>query len=63
MTKIVYVGPSPAVDIVGGYHAVNGEAVDVPDDLAASLCAGDTFELASKKADPAATDTTPQEGN
>lgn len=60
MTKIIYVGPSPAVDIVGGFHAVNGEPVDVPADLAKSLCEGATFVL-DKKAVPAAADTTPQE--
>lgn len=56
MKFVVYEGPSPAVDIVGGFHAVRGEPVEVPDDLAESLCAGESFTLSKKKstADPAA---------
>lgn len=54
--KIKYVGPSPAVDIIPGYHAAHGHAIEVPDELGRSLCEQDTFEevKSAKKADPAA---------
>lgn len=47
MAKVVYVGPSLAVDIIvpgGAIRAEKNKPVDVPDDLAKSLLAQDTFE-------------------
>ena len=52
MTKVVYDGPSPAVNIAvegGSIVAERGEPVDVPDALAKSLCEQETFSLAEKK--------------
>lgn len=49
MTKIVFVGESPARDIAvpGGFvTAVKGEPVDVPDDVALSLLEQDIYEPA-----------------
>ena len=49
MTKIVFVGESSARDIVvpgGAIHAVKGEPVDVPDDIAKSLLEQDIYEPA-----------------
>lgn len=46
--RIKYVGPSPAVDIAPGYHAEHGKPFDVPDELGANLCAGDTFTVVKK---------------
>ena len=63
MAKVVYVGPSPAVDIVGAGRAVNGEPFDVPAELAKSLCEQDGFEAVGKSAVPAAPADTPQEDN
>jgi hypothetical protein len=50
--KIVYVGPSPSVDvgIPGGcIRAVHGTPVDVPDVLGKSLLEQDVFEAAKEK--------------
>lgn len=47
MAKVVYVGPSLAVDIIvpgGAIRAEKNKPVDVPDELAKSLLAQDTFE-------------------
>lgn len=58
MTKIVYRGPSPSVQIVGGPLAINGEPVEVDADLAVSLLAQATFVAVPA----ASTKNSPQEG-
>lgn len=37
MSRVVYVGPSDAVDLVDGTHCPNGVPVDVADAVAAGL--------------------------
>lgn len=49
--NVIYVGPSPSVQITGGYYAVRGEAFEVPDDLGEQLLEQDIYKPAPKKAE------------
>lgn len=56
MARVVYVGPSDAVELVDGTRCENGVPVDVSADLAASLCEQSVWRLAPP---PATSATTP----
>jgi hypothetical protein len=55
MARIIYVGPSDAVDLIDGTRCENGVPVTVPDWLAKSL-----LEQPIWRAAPTASSTTPK---
>lgn len=46
MARVIYVGPSDAVDLLDGTRCVNGEPVEVPAALAKSLLEQDVWQAA-----------------
>lgn len=55
MARVVYVGPSPSVDLLDGTACPHGEPVEVADDLAAALLEQDVWQAAKSPTTPPTT--------